>query len=796
MLYVLIVTANHEFAKAARRDVVRFSLVIGGSRCECVSPTGIRKILLTNDADKLHCFRKAEEVIANFLHGKDIIHDRFVGILQVDASCAGNIPFGSPQGELILAFPEIQWVPVYGQWRDESADNAGCMTWKRAVKLCRNGYSPLFDGDGLRSCLMLRVREHGTSYARADVALAVDEEANFAQMNAYTAYRFGYRAYSISSRGLADELLRISPSDLPKVATLMEKDIGHLKEFRSRLSTSATIVFEDVQLQFSDDTDGNVQPFGNRRDEKYCLLREADLRVVATASRREEKIADEGGPDKATVGDHFRKKRKQVGRRLWRERERLLRWWFNASGAWVGHWLVNTMDAVLMTGVLLGVFFVKVSLLLPVLFGLFLLRGMLQYGFRVASVRGKWLPEGVRRYCVRRWQWRFLPKRYRNHCPENRVCGKKGKFWTVTHKPLAGIFGLRNECCLPNGRGFQGLYDSETVRHQYQCAIRGAFARCDEENISHAAPGMALEIAVRLLRRAERLVVEDKIIDAEGAIHGAVLATVAGELLDAKTPAVSIEALTWKQYFEIRAECEFVGVRAHTDMVDRYIDIHNAMGRICRSSNGLVREDVFTSGMAELMDKLSDLLSEKGKREEAQYFAKKARMFHRRLMNPVVRNLLAYPEWLLRSAWHVVASFAMIALVFFVYWMFRIDPGCSAYNAFSRTYEVLVCDEPDLAWPGREEASWVVVNGPFPAKPDQGTPNIWEVQPTTEPKHIQEARKAAAAKKGKNGQKTGHPSRKGIPKETFSILVHTMRQIALLHLAFLGLCFWDAMRQK
>ena len=303
------------------------------------------------------------------------------------------------------------------------------------------------------------------------------------------------------------------------------------------------------------------------------------------------------------------------------------------------------------------------------------------------------------------------------------------------HKPLAGIFGLRNACCLPNGRGFEGIYDTARVREECRLAKQGDFVnRNDNDSISHSAPGMAMEIAVRLLRRVEWLVAEDKIIDAEGAIHGAVLATVAGELLDSKTPAVSIEALTWKQYFEIRSECEFVGVQAHPDMEDRYIDIHNAMRRICQSPDGLVREDVYNSGMAELMDKLSSLFSENGKREEALFFAKKARMFHRRLMSPMARNLLAYPEWLLRSAWHVVIGLTVLFVVFCVFWVFRVphDSSTTVCQAISQTYEMLFCDEPDF--------------------------------------------NATAL-------------------ANYSVVLRTMRLIAMLHLAFLGLCFWDAMRK-
>ena len=771
-------------------------------------------------------FLAAEKQISNFLSANDVdvVHDRFIGILYLpqtsDRSCyhPDDIhPLTWPEGALVLAFPEIQWIPVYGTEGGTNGtcanDSEGIMTLHRALSLSEGGYSPLFDGDGLRSMLMLRVHndekhenaasavenEVGTKAggrcARADVALAVDEETNFACMNAYTAYRFGYRAYPVTTLSAANNLLKGEPGQLPLTFGIrnFSNPPSRTEEFRNRIINPAIVVFEDVQLSFPDaesgKADADAPEFGDRRDEAYPLLNSANLRVVATASLPQEKMAKTKGKTKATAEENFREKenkRKEQYRPLqgaaWRGRmrfmrhraiERLKRRWFNASGAWAGHWFVKMLDTVLMAGVLLGVLFLKVSLFLPVLFGLFVLQGLLRYTLRMLSSRKGLLPEWARMYCVRRAQWRFLPKRYRNHCPENQVGKVRDTFWTITHKPLAGIFGLRNESCLPNGYGYKGIYDTAQVKEQYRLARQGDFGDPDVskhgEGISHAAPGMAMEIAKCLLRRAERLEVEDKIIDSEGAVHGAVLATVAGELLDAKTPALSIEALTLKQCFEIKAECEFVGVRAHTDMVDRYIDIHNAMGRICRTSNGLVREDVFTSGMAELMDKLSSLLAEKGKKEEALFFEKKARMFHRRLMNPMARNLLAYPEWLLRSAWHVVVGLMVLVAVFCAFWMFEIKPfdvsvpatnvstthaearrcgecaECCAptspiihsrdnnHSAVSYAYELLFCDEPNFT-----DERWC----------------------------------------------------------DYSLVLRTMRLIAMLHLAFLGLCFWDVMRKK
>ena len=462
MLYVIVVSSQDEFWNAAKASL---------ALREEISPERLCRVQLPVTEDAVHGFRFAEERIAELLQQKDMVHDRFVGILDFSQTCAGpitcagNIPLRTSQGALILAFPEIQWVPIYGQWKADADAVGGDMTWRRAIELCNNGYSPLFDGDGLRSCLMMRVHKEG--YSRADVALAVDEEANFAQMNAYMAYRFGYRAYSISSRAIAETLLRRHSRELPVATTLLNVELTDLEEYRKKLLNPVTIVFEDIQLQFSDERrDEKTPKFGAARDGEWSLLREADLRVVATAAREGEKIAESPDGGRETAEEHFRGKAHgrrgrylslQSGGAEWPEKcvrqlkEHLGRMWFNMGGAWIGHWLVNVLDAIAIGGGLIGVFFWKVSLLLPTLFGIFVLRGLLRHGLQQLSMRKGILPGNVRMYLLRRAQWRFLPKRYRNHCPESRiVCDQcVDTYWTVTHKPLAGIFGLRNECCLP-----------------------------------------------------------------------------------------------------------------------------------------------------------------------------------------------------------------------------------------------------------------------------------------------------------------------------------------------------------
>ncbi len=181
---------------------------------------------------------------------------------------------------------------------------------------------------------------------------------------------------------------------------------------------------------------------------------------------------------------------------------------------------------------------------------------------------------------------------------------------------------------------------------------------------------------------------KEKVLDVESAIYAAVLADVALELLDNKTPAVSMEAVYWKHHYEIVAECEFVGVRAHLDMKDRYIDIHNAIGRICRADNNRVRNTIFLSGMAEIAEKISNLLYDKGKLEEAAYFTTHSRRLHRKLLSPAMRTLMAYPEWALRSTWNFMFSFGGFFLLFFLYWKYTFDQPF--LTALTSTFKVMV----------------------------------------------------------------------------------------------------------
>ena len=647
-----------------------------------------------SDQKRLAEFDRVHNEVNAELQKSDPVHNRFIGLIDCPfARDAKDLhALTRISGMLILAFPEIQWIPLYRGAGVTGGGEGNAMTLDRAVKLCDGDYSPLFDGDGLRSILLQRVhssteeKQHGIP--RRDVAVAIDEESHFAFINAYTAYRFGYRCFTVTTAQCAEMLLRGTRDRIPCALPGAE--------------VNSVVVFEDICLNFPDRNNLYAKSiaFGDVRDREFKLIPDADLRVITTAALPVEKVAKLN--DKDVSIDTFFKRYPGGGRycgvkchslspwkrtrcalgelRNLRERRR-----FNDSGGkWWGYGLLNTAEMVMYI-LLLGWTFLNEYYygLFAVLLFIFIRFSLKDYVLRHllhASVRygfgGK--------FFFKRQQWPFMPKRYIHHNPlwQNTTEGGRRadtRYWEVAHKPLAGIFGLRNKCGLPNGYHCPGVYNSSQVIAIYRNAIRTGrigspdptAAEKNSEGNGHAAEGAALEIAMRLIRRAESM--KGKTIDAEGAIHAAVLADVALELLNCKTPAVSMEALLWKHYFELLAECEFVGVRANLDMEDRYIDIHNAMGRICRTDSGMVRDVVFISGMAEIIEKLSKLLRDNGKLEEASYFTTHSRRLHRKLLSPPMRALMAYPEWVLRNKRNFLISFGGFFLLFVLFLM-RVSP--------------------------------------------------------------------------------------------------------------------------
>jgi len=139
-----------------------------------------------------------------------------------------------------------------------------------------------------------------------------------------------------------------------------------------------------------------------------------------------------------------------------------------------------------------------------------------------------------------------------------------GKFCHILYKPLSGIFDLWEKSGLRRWlRANQGLAEG----FQWPPQQEGA----PDTQGHHSAPGRLLEIADRLIARAEHIL--NTAMSVPEAVHGAVLALEAQELLGNKTPTTVLEALALKHQLEVTAECMFYGVEYNFDVQSRFKDI-------------------------------------------------------------------------------------------------------------------------------------------------------------------------------------------------------------------------------
>ncbi len=148
---------------------------------------------------------------------------------------------GQIVSSLILAYPEIYWIMLgasYNRpktndpvWEDEHfVDTTSMDQVKGLLERHQNGYRPLFDPSGLRTWIKKEVLKKLAKDKKLDsemfkkikniiedrtinCAIAMDEELPFIFLNGYTAYRFGYRCYMIISKSEMDMINNTSALD-------------------------------------------------------------------------------------------------------------------------------------------------------------------------------------------------------------------------------------------------------------------------------------------------------------------------------------------------------------------------------------------------------------------------------------------------------------------------------------------------------------------------------------------------------------------------------------------------------
>lgn len=222
---------------------------------------------IEHSQDKLEIFDRVAPIIAG------ILADAGQATILVDAvRWNGLDPLGtgwdSSLASLILAFPEVRW--IFGA--DRETRNAETTAYQLCALLSNSAPDPLMDGYGLREHIRRLARQNASKTAtylpeRRCWAAALDDEKSYAYFDAYTAYRFGLRAFPIRHSRTAD-LLFAQKGNVTAVA-------GDL-----------SVTFEDIFLNFPD-RENNVHYSDLARDRAKTFegLVLSDWRVFVSSSQ-------------------------------------------------------------------------------------------------------------------------------------------------------------------------------------------------------------------------------------------------------------------------------------------------------------------------------------------------------------------------------------------------------------------------------------------------------------------------------------------------------------------------------
>ncbi len=151
-----------------------------------------------------------------------------------------------------------------------------------------------------------------------------------------------------------------------------------------------------------------------------------------------------------------------------------------------------------------------------------------------------------------------------------------GRLGKKVEKPFAGLFDLWAQAGLdPVRRKRRWGLPEEGSGPSPDASGRGKPLKRG----GHSAPGRLLAVATWLIARAERALASG-VSSVPEAVHGAVLATEALELLGGRTPTTALEALALRHEFEVRAECQFAGIGAHFDVEPRMREISGEIGKL------------------------------------------------------------------------------------------------------------------------------------------------------------------------------------------------------------------------
>lgn len=202
----------------------------------------------------------------------------------------------------------------------------------------------------------------------------------------------------------------------------------------------------------------------------------------------------------------------------------------------------------------------------------------------------------------------------------------------IIFKPIPGIFALWQKVGLFNRLA---SFDADGRRQRghapgYVWPPTPSNQSSRTESTGHSAPGRLLQVSEFLIVRAERLM-NRGVHSAPEAVRGAVMASVAQELLGDRTPTTARDALELKHRFEVIAECQFGGVEFNIDLRPRFEEIKSEMHTLGEWFSRHQRDVSLLNGELTLIGRLMAVFRDHGEFDEAEACLRQIRDLQRKI---------------------------------------------------------------------------------------------------------------------------------------------------------------------
>jgi len=246
---------------------------------------------------------------------------------------------------------------------------------------------------------------------------------------------------------------------------------------------------------------------------------------------------------------------------------------------------------------------------------------------------------------------------------------ESGVRYKVVNKPTAGLYRLWRDSGLWRRTSHLPRYSKP-----FHWPPKEQHGGSDGES-GHSAPGRLLAISTQLVARAEALLRTAESV--EDAVHAAVLALEAKELLACRTPTTALEALGIQHEAEVVAESMFLGVEHNIRLKERFSEIKREVTALGKWYHPSARGRSEINARLAIVDRLAKRFSDLHQIEEELACLTEARRLrfkfwtHQRWWRRIFSPLLAYISTALSSLPLFIALVFLWAVFFGLsYWAF------------------------------------------------------------------------------------------------------------------------------